>query len=162
MRLQQRRPKVYRIVLHSDDRVAGTPTAATFDLGDLRGAWGLGADNLDAGKTHYLCKLETFTMFSVVAGRVTVHGEGFAMQRETYDSAGRSDLLGVATNTVTAVQTDVANGPFTLTQLPGGRVTIRVRARSVRNGNTWIDVQSGLDSDADLQWQLVLSIMPEA
>lgn len=161
-RVQQRRPKVYRVVLHSDDRVAGTPTAATFDLGDLKGAWGLASDNLDAGKTHYLCKLETFTMFSVVASRVTVHGEGFAMQRETYDSAGRSDLLGIASNTVTGVQTTLENGPFTMTQLPGGRVTIRIRARKVRqNQTTWTDVQSGLDSDVTLQWQLVLSITPQ-
>lgn len=162
MKVQQRRPKVYRIVLHSDDRVAGTPTAATFDLGDLKGAWGLGNDNLDAGKVHYLCKLETFTMHSVVATRVTVHGEGLAMQRETYDSAGRSDLLGIASNVVSpGVQTDIANSPFTMTQLPGGRVTILIRARRLRNGAGWIDVQSGLDTDADLQWQLVLSITPQ-
>lgn len=180
LRVQQHRPKVYRVILHSDDRVAGTPTAATFDLGDLKGRWGLnGADgNLDAGtvaygngsdrrsrsQTHYLCSLETFHMQAAVSTAVEVRAEGFPMQRESFDSSsnGTSDLLGVAHHDDVTAWTNPTNGAFTLTELPGGRVTIRIKARRARTGAAaWVDVQAALDADVTVQWHLVLSITPQ-
>jgi hypothetical protein len=160
-RVQQRRPKVYRIVLHSDDRVAGTPTAATFDLGDLKGAWGLASDNLDAGKVHYLAKLETFRGGGVWSDVVEVRAEGFPMQRESFDSSAvGADLLGLAWSGASANLVD--NAPFTLPSLPGGRVTIRLRARDglLANGQVTHSQQS-LDADITQKWHLVLSITPQ-
>ncbi len=159
-RVQQRRPKVYRLVFHSDDRVAGTPTAATFDLGDLRGAWGLN-DNLDAGKVHYLCKVDTFAMTTAEEADIEIRADGFPVQRESWDSRSRgsSDLLGVAIHKNTEVYATNINASFTLTSLPSGRVTVRLEARRRPDGT---DVQAALRGDTTVQWQLVLSITPEA
>lgn len=174
-RVQQRRPKVYRIVLHSDDRVAGTPTAATFDLGDLRGRWGLASDNLDAGtvafgnggerssrrQVHYLCKLETFRGDGVWSDVVEVRAEGFPMQRESFDSSPvGADMLGLAWAGASSNLVD--NAPFTLPSLPGGRVTIRLRTRDglLANGQV-THKQQNLDADITQKWHLVLSITPQ-
>ncbi|MGH8466466.1 MAG: hypothetical protein ACRER5_20200, partial [Pseudomonas sp.] len=54
------RPKVYRLVLHSSDRIGGTPTTALFDLGNLPSAWQMHNQNLDAGPAHYNLVLQHF------------------------------------------------------------------------------------------------------
>jgi hypothetical protein len=149
-KLAQHRPKTYRIVLHSDDRCAGTTTNATFDLGDLAGACGL-TENLDVGPTFYLsCESATPAVLEILA-------QGFPHQPESFDSSSRgpTQLLGVAAGAANAAL--AASGtPFTLRSVPCGRVTIRLVTRDAG------DLQAALDADASIRWHAVLGIVPEA
>jgi hypothetical protein len=107
LKVKAHRPKTYRLFLHSDDRVAGTPMHATFNLGDLRGAWGLN-DNLDAGSKHYECKLENFYLESTIAATIEVRSAGFPHQSESWDS-----LTGGPTNLLRMAPLPLLQGPTT-------------------------------------------------
>lgn len=156
--VRSHRPKSYRIVLHSTDRIAGSPTLATFDLGDLAGAWNLSAqrDNLDAGSKHYNMHLESFylTCQNATPATVEIHGLGFPAQSESFDSktGTATELLGVAAGAANAAAASERTG-ITLRSVPSGRVTIKLSTRDY--GDT---LQTDMDTDATLRWHLVLCL----
>jgi hypothetical protein len=155
-KLQNNRPKAYRLILNSKDRVDGTPTEALFDLGDLKGAWLLG-QNLDVGTRHFQAKIDTFFVTSDVAqpAVVEIRGVNWPHQSESFDSStqGPTNLLGIAAGGAT-VYLDAHDTYFTLRELPSGRVGIRLIARESNAA------QIALDADATVTWSMVLSISP--
>ena len=146
--VQRNRPKTYRIALHSDNRISGTPTNAVFHLGDLKGAWLL-SDNLDVGRTHYVAKVQSFfCKMSVEPSFLEIRGVNWPHQSESFDSAtqGPTQLLAVAQgNAECAVGSEIG---LALRDLPSGNVGIRLVER---------DNQSKLDADAAVKWHLVVS-----
>lgn len=154
--LHAHRPKTYRLVLHSEDRIAGSPTAATFDLGDLAAAWNLAVsrDNLDAGTKHYTMRLDSFYMScqNATPAIVQVYGVGFPSQSESFDSQSQSstELLGVAAGAVNA-GCGPQGGSITLSSVPSGRISIKLVTRDY--GDT---LQTDMANDATLRWHMVL------
>lgn len=157
-RLITGRQKVYRIVLHSDDRVQGIATRATFDLGDLKAAFSI-PENMDVGKSNYLISLDSFFLscFNATPGIVEVLADGLPVQSESFDSStgSTSSLLGVAAGAVNASLNPLQN-TITLRCVPSGRITISLRSRD------YGAVQTAMESDSTLRWLAVISIIPQS
>lgn len=157
LKVETRRPKAYRIVLRSEERVGGTATSAIFDLGDLTGAWNLTSDNIDAGARHYHAKLDSFHMscYNATPSIIEIQAAGFPLQSESFDSGtlAGTELLGVATGAVN-VSLDAHDTYMTLRSVPSGRVIMKLVSRDAGN------LQALLDSDDTVRWVAVISIVP--
>jgi hypothetical protein len=157
LKLLANRSKRLRIVPHSDDRVAGTPLDAWFDLGNLKGAFRL-PDNLDAGvKVHFEAFVSAFALESLTpAIMIEVRGpQGWPHQSESFDSRtrGASDLLCAASGSLLSYLEPVPQR-FALSTLPNGRVQVTVGSRDV-------NMQDALVRDiASVQWHLVIEVEP--
>jgi hypothetical protein len=151
-------PKVYRIVLNSADRIAGTRTIATFNVpGNLTGDWSLDR-NLDAGARHFTANVSSFHLACATAAPalLEVLGEGHGLeQSESWDSSNDSSshLLTVASGALTAWSDGSSPQCFTLHAIPSGAITISLRTRDAAQ-------QTALDADTSLVWVLVLTIIP--
>jgi hypothetical protein len=164
-KLLLKRTKRYRIVLHSDDRISGTPADALFDVGDLRGAFGLPL-NLDAGgRPHYEAAVVVFQLSGVepLPPIIEARGpQGWPHLSESFDSRtrGPSDLLCVVSGTnedVDAIQR------FTLRELPNGHVRVRLVTRDTaldEDCACTTSQQGLLDDNPNLKWQLVMDLEP--
>jgi hypothetical protein len=156
-KLVAKREKTYRLMLHSDDRVSGTPTACIFDIGDLKGAWGL-ADNIDVGSKHFYGKIDSFYMVNDGPSPIIleIHGDGFSHQSESFDSSsgGPSTLLGVAASGVSSYL-GAFETHYTMRNLPNGRVGIRLVTRDNP------EAQEVLAADTSMKWHLVFSVIPQ-
>lgn len=152
----------YRIALHSEDRIAGSATAAMFDLGLLESAWGL-QNKLDVKAKHWTAIVESFYLTSTSSNAspsiVEIYGDGWPHQSESYDSANRnsSTLMAVAAGPTNAWHLNTGSHGFTLTKVPEGRVAVRLRTRDY-GGVT--DLQAALDADSTLRWHLLISLQP--
>lgn len=173
------RQKPYRIILHSDDRESGTAANATFLLGDLRALWGLRHDNVDAGDFHWNLLVSGFIMATVLQPKIIhVHGLGLPIGSDSFDSStsGLSTLLAIIpgdgadelNNDLTAFVDNPASNvdepafqyaakahlasdaPMSLTQIPGGKITITI---SDRHGTDY-------GSDTLMKWSLILTLNP--
>lgn len=151
--------KSYRIILDSRDRVAGRPADCIFDLGDLRGAWGL-PESLDGRKVRYEGRLETFVLSSpsvVIETPVRIlAANGFPAMSETFDSGtgGPSTLIGVAQQYAVPMQV-LGQAPFGLDAVPTGRVNIQLRDLNPSTA-------AAFDAATDTFWYMVISIRPQA
>jgi hypothetical protein len=154
--LAPRRPlKSYRLVLHSDDRVAGSSNKdAVFQVGDLHAAWQLDRN----AHEFYDCVMDSFVLTSIISTPVEVHGTtGWPLQSESYDSAtgSASTLLGVASAVDVACRGGAVAQRFTLTGLPGGRLGVRLGVRDAAVASAF-----GNNTDSDMRWHMVLTITP--
>ena len=150
------KPKSYRIMLHSEDRIAGLPTMATFDLGDTAAAWSIQpSNNLDAVDFKYEMKLDSFYLScqNAIPAVIEIYGLGFPYQSQSYDSksCSPSELIGVAAGAANASM-HTGDAAITLREAPSGRVTIKLVTRD------YGDLQAGLDTDQTVRWHAVLSL----
>lgn len=153
---QNRRPRVYDITLHSTKRVAGTATDAVFDLGDLSAAWDILRTNVDAGKVHYELEVMAFALECSTAtpGIIEIEADsGWPVKRYGFSSkvTGTSRLMGISQGAVNSSL--VGKVRSTLTEIPGGRVGIRLAATNPTK-------QAALDADASVEWVLSLCLTP--
>lgn len=154
--VQNRRPRVYSIELRSIDRVAGTPTNAVFDLGNLKDPWDLLKTNLDAGARHYELEVESFGLeaSNATPGIVEVRASsGWPTMPYTYTSRtqGSGNTLCVGMGAVNASYQGKVRQ--TLTALPMGRVGVQLVACDPA-------LQAGMEADATLAWHLLLDLKP--
>jgi hypothetical protein len=144
--------KTYRIILRSEERIAGTVTTATFDVGDLRGAWSL-PENVNQ---HYKAILDSFHLscYNATPSIIEIQASGFLMQSESFDTgtSATTELLGVASGAVN-VSIDVHDTFMTLRSLPSGRITIKLVSRDAG------DLQTPLNADNTLRWVAVIAIV---
>ena len=149
-----KRPKVYRLIFHSADRLADSTAAnAYFDVGDLSGRWNL-PPGVAIGQRHFVARVSAFNVYSGVPVTILeVRGDGWPHQSESWDSVnGRpTNLLTVASGNMMGPGVDLDTLGFTLGAVPSGVLGIRLVSR---------DQQAELDADVDLAWSLVVSVFP--
>ncbi len=156
---QLNRPKVYRLVLHSANRLnPGSEPAykARFMVGDLKAQWSLKHDQLDSGNLHWNVALTSFVLSTTQTPKIIeVHAsQGFPTQSTAWDSEtqGSSTLLGhVAGSTAAAVMHH--DCPISVTELPRGIIEISVLDNDY-------NAASDVTADANLQWACVLTFSP--
>ncbi len=156
---QLNRPKIYRLVLHSQQRLnVGSEPAykARFNVGDLKAQWSLKHDNLDAGDLHWNVSLSSFVLSTTQTPKIIEvrASQGFPMQSTTWDSEteGSSTLLAHVAGSSAAALVHLGC-PTTVTELPRGIIEISVLDHD-------LNAQSDVTADANLQWAAVITFEP--